>query len=48
VRRLLEDPGFRARLAAAAHRSAGEQFHPERVCRQILDVYAQFERANAA
>lgn len=48
VRRLLEDPGLRARLAAAAHRSAGEQFHPERVCRQILDVYAQFERANAA
>jgi glycosyltransferase involved in cell wall biosynthesis len=48
LRRLLADPALRARLGAEAHRSAREQFHPDRVCRQILDVYAPFAHAEAA
>ena len=48
IRRLLNQPDERARLGDAARRSALTQFHPARVCREILDVYARFEHAVAA
>ena len=48
LRRLLDQPGDRARLGGAARQSALAQFHPARVCREILDVYAQFDHAVAA
>jgi glycosyltransferase involved in cell wall biosynthesis len=48
LRRLLDDPTLRSNLGAAAHESARRQFHPSRVCRQILDVYAPFAHAEAA
>ena len=48
VGRLLEDRELRLRLGASAHQSAQNQFNPQRVCRQMLDLYAQFDRAKAA
>ncbi len=48
VRRLLDDRSLGARLGAAAHAAAIEQFHPDRVTRQMLDLYARFDRAVAA
>lgn len=48
VRRLLDDPSLGRRIGAAAHTAAFEQFHPDRVVRQMLDLYARFDRAVAA
>jgi glycosyltransferase involved in cell wall biosynthesis len=48
LRRLLDDAAFRARLGDAARGSAHQQFHPDRVCREFLGLYAQLGRARAA
>jgi glycosyltransferase involved in cell wall biosynthesis len=48
LKRLVGDAELRARLGAAAHEAAAMQFHPDRLCRQVLDVYARFARAQAA
>jgi glycosyltransferase involved in cell wall biosynthesis len=40
VRQLLDDPGLRHQLSAAAHEAASTQFNPDRVSAQILDLYA--------
>lgn len=48
LRRLLDAPEFRSRLGIEAHRSARQQFHPERVCREFLSLYARLDRARAA
>ncbi len=48
IRRLMDDPALRMNLGAAARQAAVEQFHPDRVCRQMIDVYAPFVRAEAA
>lgn len=48
IRRLIDDPELRQRLGDAAHATAVEQFQPGRVTRQLLDLYAQFDRAAAA
>lgn len=48
VRRLLDDRSLGAQLGTAAHQAALEQFHPDRVTRQMLDLYARFEHAVAA
>ena len=46
--RLIDDANLRKQLGEAAHRTAVEQFDPSRVTRQILELYAQFERTAAA
>ena len=48
IARLLESPALRSTLGTSAHESARQQFHPDRVCQQILDVYAPFAQAEAA
>jgi glycosyltransferase involved in cell wall biosynthesis len=48
VRALLDDAALRMRLGDAAHDAAVQQFHPGRVCAQLLALYGQFDRAMAA
>jgi glycosyltransferase involved in cell wall biosynthesis len=48
LRRLLDNRSLRANLGVAAHDSARRQFHPDRVCRQVLDVYAPLAQKEAA
>jgi glycosyltransferase involved in cell wall biosynthesis len=41
VRTLLDDSSLRIRIGQAAHSAAGRQFDQQRMCVQLLDVYAQ-------
>lgn len=48
LRRLLDSPELGARLGAAAHVAAHRQFHPGRVERDFLQLYAQLARPRGA
>jgi glycosyltransferase involved in cell wall biosynthesis len=48
ITRLIDDAALRTRLGAAARASAMARFSPDRAWRQMLEVYARFERAEAA
>ena len=47
VRRLLEEPGLSARLAAEGKREALARFHPERIARGHVEIYAEVLRSRA-
>lgn len=48
VRRLLDDHALRERLGDSARAAAVEQFNPDRVAAQMLDLYARFDPRRAA
>ena len=48
VRRLLDDSALRTRLGCSARAAAVEQFNPNRVAAQMLDLYSRFDHTRAA
>ena len=47
VRRLLEERGLPARLAAEGKREAQARFHPERIARRHVEIYTEVLRSRA-
>jgi glycosyltransferase involved in cell wall biosynthesis len=37
--KLIDEPEMRAQMAAAGHRYAAANFHPERMCDAVLEIY---------